>query len=67
MKFAITDLAALAALQLAVPAQADPSVNRHTSVTQTHGAVRLLPHHKAKYCKWVRNSHHKRVKKCWYH
>jgi len=66
MKFALPVLCAVALTSLVAPAQADPRVNRHTSVTQVHGPVRLLPHHKRKYCKWVRKGHH-RVKKCWYH
>jgi hypothetical protein len=67
MKIAFAILGTLAAAQLAVPAQAaDPRMNRHTTVTQVHGPLKVLPHHKAKYCKKVWK-HHKRVKKCWYH
>jgi hypothetical protein len=66
MKLAITILGALAIAQLAVPAQADPVVTKHTSVTRVHGPVRWLPHHKRKYCK-IRRVGHRRVKKCWYH
>jgi hypothetical protein len=66
MKLAITVLGALAIAQLAVPAQADPVVTKHTSVTRVHGPLKLLPGHKHKYCKTVWH-HHKRTRKCWYH
>jgi hypothetical protein len=66
MKLAVSVVCALAAVQLAVPAQADPRVTRHTSVTQVTGPMKVLPHHKRKYCKVV-TKHHKRTKKCWYH
>ena len=66
MKRAITLLAALAIAPLAVPAQADPAVTRHTTVTRVHGPMKVLPHHKHKYCKVVWK-HHRRTKKCWYH
>ena len=66
MKLAISVLGALGIAGLALPAQAETVVTRHTTVTKVHGPMKLLPHHNRKICKtrWV---NHHRVRKCWYH
>ena len=54
-------------LAAAVPATAQHAVVKtKTTVTKVHGPLKILPHHKHKYCRshWA---HHHRVTKCWYH
>ena len=62
----LIQIAAIGGLALAV---ASPAVAQHhttTTVTRVHGPLKILPHHKRKYCR-VTTVHHKRTKKCWYH
>lgn len=57
-----------ALLGLALAVSAGPAVAQHTTttVTNVHGPLKILPHHKKKICRtrWV---HHRHVRKCWYH
>jgi hypothetical protein len=58
-----------AATGLALATIASPAVAQHhstTTVTRVHGPLKILPHHKRKYCRITR-SHGHRNKKCWYH
>ena len=65
MKSAALIILGAFAMTAAMPATAQ-HVSHGTTVTKVKGPLKLLPHHKRKYCKtrWV---NHRRVKKCWYH
>lgn len=67
MKRLSATLLGVALTAVALPSAAQPAAEKTTTtVTKVKGPLKLLPHHKRKYCRtrWV---NHKRVKKCWYH